>query len=287
MKKILCIALLSVAALFLSACSVPYAGALFGSQKTEPVVEMIAPPETKTVAVVLDITGSTDTAFPTNVRQALAQKTESLVPPKTTSKEDGVPAVDGYRIFVQLIDSNNSNVYTETLKSNMSFEITAVPGLARRPEIPAKGATDEYIQQYSDWKKAADEWSQRYDASLRQAETAAQQIARIDVVSKTNGNISGIMSAVVSALNAATGDNTALGVYSDLLENGETARLVAPENRRGKVVVVAPAPDGDLVAAKERINVLDRQLQEWGFDPAAVFNSNPESISDSINRLFE
>jgi hypothetical protein len=287
MKKLFCIALLA-ATLSLSACSVPYIDTLIGMlpalREVAATEETAAPPETKTISVVLDITGSTDSAFAAGVRDALSQKVASLVPPTPENEEDGVAAVNEYRIHIKLIESSNANVYSETLKS-MSFEISAVPELGKRPDLTEKGATDEYIQAYSDWKRAAEEWSEKYAAGLQQAESAARQIAQIDVTPKTSGNVSGIISTVISALNATTGADVSLGIFSDLIENGETATLVAPTEVSGNVVIVAPAPDGDLAAAAARIDEFDRLLQGFGFSPAKVFDA--QNIKDSVNFLFE
>ncbi|PKM60706.1 MAG: hypothetical protein CVU99_06690 [Firmicutes bacterium HGW-Firmicutes-4] len=285
MKKLLCIILLITVIMSFTGCSIPYVDNLFGTTKDANAEEQITPPGEKTIVVVLDISGSTDVAFATSVRQALSQKVATdLVPPKP-NKEDGVAAIDKYRIYVQLIGSPNSTVYTEALKSNLLFEIPAVPGLARRPDVPEEGATDDYIERYSEWKKSGELWSQKYDESLNQTSVVSQQILQIDLIPKNDGDISGVESAVITALNATTSPNLSLIIFSDLLENGQTAQLVTPTGKKGKAILVTPAPDGDLVSAKERTEKFTSQLVSWGFDNVEVFNA--QTVTESINRIFE
>lgn len=285
MKKFLCVVLLIAVIISLTACSVPpFVNSLLGTSTEDVPEETIAAPEVKTILVVLDVSGSTDVAFATSVRQALSQKFETLLPPKPP-REDGVATVDAYKIYVQLIGSANSTVYTESLRSNFLFEIGAVPGLAQRPKVPEDGATDDYIEKYSAWKKASDEWSQTYDSSLNQASVVSQQIMNIDLMPQQSGDISGIQSSVITALNATTSQNLALGIYSDLLENGNTSQLVAPTGKKGKVILVVPSPDGDQVKARALSDQFSALLVSWGFDKAEIFS--PQTIPESINKLFE
>lgn len=274
-----------LAVLLLSSCS--SIGSIL-NPSTKPTTETIEPgvsvppePETLQIAVALDTSGSTADSFAEGVRDALAAKAAGFIPEKPESKKDGVNAVSGLRIVVYLINTMNANIYGEG--SNVIGEIPGIPALPPYPEIPKEGITNDYLDAETAWQNQNAAWEKAYDASLERAKEVSKRILGMSLKANAQGNASGIYNAICAVINATTSGKINVGVFSDLMENG-TDRGAPPNEKSGSVVFCVPAPDGDVVAANERMEALSRTMEAWGFSPAKTYN--PDLLPEAVNVLF-
>lgn len=254
-------------------------------------------PEGKAVAIVLDVSGSTDSSFEESVRSALVDRVAGYIPSKPTDTKSGAAAVPGLRIAVYLIMSENANAYNNGMARDGKLVCT-IPGTpalealnVSAPEIPASGDTEEYLKAYQEWKalvqdweKKEQVWSEAYDESLEQARDASDSIAAMNLEYDTSAPCSGIYNTICAVLGAMPGDKVNVGVFSDLLENG-TDRGAPPAGKNGSVALCVPAPDGDVQSANEHAAALSETMMSWGFAKASVYA--PDLLQDAVDIVFE
>ena len=299
---LLTILLMTISVLPLAGCGggdadkaeVPPLETAAGAEKT--AAETIVMPGDDVVAIVLDVTGSTKNTFEEGVRDALVSRVANYFPPKPADTRDGVEAVPGLRLTIYLVVSANANAYNDDVNhNNLVCVIPGTPGLPGfsepEPEITADGATEEYMESYHEWKTKAREWkdaeqawSEAYDESLARARAAAEEIANMNLIFDTSGNVSGIYNTICASLSAISAGRVSVGIFSDLLENG-TDLGAPPAGKSGPVVICVPAPDGDVRAANERAEALSLTMAAWGFDKAQIYG--PALLDGAVTRVFE
>jgi hypothetical protein len=143
--------------------------------------------------------------------------------------------------------------------------------------------TETYLAAYSAWKALARAWSAEYDDALAQAQAASEAIRNMDLHTAAKRKASGIYSTLTAMLAASPASKVDVIVFSDLEENG-SRQGEPPVGKSGKVILVVPAPDGDMRAANERAEAMSQMMASWGFEKAKVFV--PDLLNEAVEDLF-